>query len=165
MGRLIPSKRLDRFVDLLARLRLESKCDVLGAIVGDGPLLGSLKAQAAALGLPPSVLSFRGSVAEVAPMYRESDVLVMTSEAEGTPNVLLEAMASALPVVSTAVGGVPEIIRDGRNGFLVGASDEPGLSAVVERLVQDPALRLAMGQQARAYVLANHSLERLPSVP
>ena len=164
VGRLIPSKRLDRFVDLLARLRLESKCDVIGAIVGDGPLLGALKAQAAALGLPSSVLAFHGSVAEVAPIYRASDVLVMTSEAEGTPNVLLEAMASALPVVSTAVGGVPEIIRDGRNGFLVGSSDQSGLSTAVERLVLEPALRLAMGQQARDYVVANHSLERLPSV-
>jgi glycosyltransferase involved in cell wall biosynthesis len=73
-------------------------------------------------------------------------------------------MASALPVVSTAVGGVSEIIRHGRNGFLVGAYDESRVCAVVERLVQEPALRLAIGKQARAYVLANHSLERLPSL-
>jgi glycosyltransferase involved in cell wall biosynthesis len=164
VGRLIPSKRLDRFVGLLARLRSEAKCEVIGAIVGDGPLLGALKAQAAALRLPSSVLEFRGSIAEMAPIYREGDVLVMTSEAEGTPNVLLEAMASALPVVSTAVGGVSEIIRHGRNGFLVGAYDESRVCAVVERLVQEPALRLAIGKQARAYVLANHSLERLPSL-
>ncbi len=163
VGRLIQSKRFDRFVSLVAQLRLKLNCEVNGTIVGDGPLKDSLRAQAATLGLPSSAIELPGSLADLSPVYREADVFVMTSEYEGTPNVVLEAMASGLPVVATNVGGVPEVVRHGENGFLVERDDESGLVTALERLIQDPQLRSSMGQHGRAYVQANHSLERLPS--
>lgn len=164
VGRLIGSKRFDLFISLVARLRLKPNCEIKGTIVGDGPLKDALRAQAAGLGLPPSAFELRDSLADLAPVYRQADVFVMTSEYEGTPNVLLEAMASGLPVVAPNVGGVPEIVRHGRNGFLVDAGDDEGFCDVVERLVQDPQLRSSVGQHGCAFVRANHSLERLPPI-
>ena len=161
-GRLIQSKRFDRFIQLVARLRLKLNCEVNGTIVGDGPLKDNLRERATALGLPPSAIELRGSLADLAPVYREADVFVMTSEYEGTPNVLLEAMASGLPVVSTNVGGVPEIVQHGQNGFLVDCDDDEGLCVALERLIRDPQLRTSVGQHGHAYVQANHSLDRLP---
>jgi glycosyltransferase involved in cell wall biosynthesis len=163
VGRLIQSKRFDRFISLVARLRLELNMEVIGTIVGDGPLKDSLLAQARAMGLPVTAIEMRGSLADLAPVYQQSDVFVTTSELEGTPNVLLEAMASGLPAVATNVGGVPDLVRNGENGFLVGCDDEAGRCAALERLIRDPKLRSSMGQRGRAYVAANHSLDRLPS--
>ncbi len=164
VGRLIPSKRFDRFVSLVAKLRLRLNAEINGIIVGDGPLKNKLQAQANALGLPPWAMELRGSLADLAPVYREADAFVMTSEFEGTPNVLLEAMASGLPIVSTNVGGVPEIIHSGQNGFLVSGDDDEDFCTVLERLIQDAELRSVMGQRGRAYVEANHSLARLPTM-
>lgn len=161
VGRLIQSKRFDRFISLVARLR-KLNDQVSGTLIGAGPLQDSLRAQAAQLGLPKSALELHGGLADSAPVYRQADIFVMTSEFEGTPNVLLEAMASGLPVVATNVGGIPDLIRQGENGFLVDGDDDAGLGAVVKRLIRDPQLRLAVGKNGRAYVQANHSLERLP---
>jgi glycosyltransferase involved in cell wall biosynthesis len=164
VGRLVQSKRFDRFISLLARLRLEFNGEVNGTIVGYGPLADSLRAQAAAQGLHPPAFELRISPPDMASVYQSADIFVMTSEFEGTPNVLLEAMASGLPVVSTNVGGVPEIVRHGDNGFLADCDDDAGICAAVARLIRDPQLRLSLGQHGRAYVQANHSLERLPLV-
>jgi len=163
VGRLIRSKRFDRFVELVVRLRRRLNSEVSGTIVGDGPLRESLRAQANAIGLRGPAFELRGNLADLPPVYHQSDVFVMTSEFEGTPNVLLEAMASGLPVVATRVGGVPEIVREGENGFLVDCDDDEGLCLAVARLIRDPRLRCSLGQDGRAYVLANHSLERLPA--
>jgi glycosyltransferase involved in cell wall biosynthesis len=163
-GRLIPSKRFDRFISVVAQLRRESEPELKGILVGAGPLSGSLRAQAEALGLPASALELRGSISEMAPLYREADIFVMTSEYEGTPNVLLEAMASGLPVVADNVGGVPELVRHGQDGFLVEPNDDEGLGAALTRLIRDSQLRFAMGRNARAHVEANYSLERLPAM-
>ena len=103
-GRLSVEKRFDRFLSLLARIRRTSPVHVTGLIAGGGPLLAMLRQQATGLGLLPEHLEFRGEVTEMAPIYREADILVLTSEFEGTPNVILEAMACGLPVVATAVG-------------------------------------------------------------
>ncbi len=159
---LLPVKRLDRFIAVLARLRRETNTEVRGAIAGAGPLRSQLDEQANALGLLPPVLEFLGSVSDLAPIYRDADVCVLTSDYEGTPNVLLEAMASGLPVVTTKVGGIPEIVRDGENGFMVEPGDEAGLCAALLRLIQNRQLREEMGRKGRRFVEENHSLERLP---
>ncbi len=124
VGSLIPIKRFDRFLRVLALLRRKVNRQVTGMIVGAGPLKTELEEQAEALGLLPDGVKFRGSVAEMAPVYRNADVCVLTSDYEGTPNVLLEAMASGLAVVATNVGGVSEVVRQGENGFLVEPGDE-----------------------------------------
>jgi glycosyltransferase involved in cell wall biosynthesis len=95
-------------------------------------------------------------------VYQESDVCVLTSDEEGTPNVLLEAMACGLPVVATRVGGVPDIIRHNENGFLVDRADTGEMVDSLLKLVNNPALREEMGSRARSFIEVNHSLQRLP---
>ncbi|MBL9168120.1 MAG: glycosyltransferase [Verrucomicrobiales bacterium] len=162
VGTLHQCKRFDRFLEILARLRGSVGDRVTGLIVGDGPLRGQLEEQASRLGLMPGGVEFRGSVSNVAPVFREAQIAVLTSEYEGTPNVLLEAMATGLPVVASRVGGVPEIVVEGQNGFLVEAEDLGGFVNQLTRLIQEPSLRTHMGNTARAYVESHHSLNALP---
>ena len=163
VGNLARRKRFDRFLRILAKLRKEVSRPVRGVIVGAGPLRSILAEQAETLGLLPCGVEFKGAVGDIGPAYQAADICVSTSDYEGTPNVLLEAMACGLPVVGTEVGGVAEIIRQGRNGFSVPPSDEQGLVDAIRRLVEDGRLRKEMGQEARAYVLENHSATRLPT--
>ncbi len=162
VGRLVQAKRFDRFLTVLARLRKQFDEDVKGILVGEGPLRPELEAQAAQLGLTPSVMEFRGAAAEIAPFYSQADILVMTSDYEGTPNVLLEGMAAGLPIVSSRVGGVPEVLHSGENGITVASEDLDGLQRALTDLISNPQLRQRLGKNARAYVERHHSLERLP---
>jgi glycosyltransferase involved in cell wall biosynthesis len=165
-GRVAKQKRLDRFISLLGCLRRDFNLDVKGWIVGpareDEELKGQLETQARNLGLLPDHLQFRGGIADMSSVYHEAAVCVLTSDFEGTPNVLLEAMASGLPVVATRVGGVPGIVRHGQTGFLLDPDDFDGLAAALAELVRNPRLRTEMGRRARTYVEENHSLHRLP---
>ena len=95
-------------------------------------------------------------------VYHQAAICVLTSDFEGTPNVLLEAMASGLPVVATRVGGVPGIVRHGETGFLLDPDDLDGLTAALVELVRNSQLRTGMGRRARTYVEENQSLHRLP---
>ncbi len=164
-GRLSEEKRLDRFLELIARLCQDSRA-VKGLIVGDGPQREQLQNQAAAMKLSPEVVEFRGSSNQMAGIYAESDVLVLTSDWEGTPNVILEAMACGLPVAAAKVGGVPEIVQHGETGFLAEMGDETLLleqmTAHLKRLTADPQLRLEMGGAARRTIETNYSLTTLP---
>lgn len=164
VGRLVRLKRFDRFISLVAHLRQKSGTDIRGMIVGDGPMREQLQAQATALGLGPADLEFCGDVSDTSLLYQQADVLVLTSEYEGTPNVLLEAMASGLPVVASKVGGVPEIVQHGHTGLLIDSGDDEALRLALEHLSRDSNLLQSMGQRARAYVQEHHSLDRLPSV-
>lgn len=161
-GRLVEQKRMDRFLRVVNELRRQTRLPVKALIVGEGPLQSRLQKQAAEMGLLPDVLEFRGGVAEMASVYREADVLVLTSDWEGTPNVMLEAMACGLPVVATRVGGVADIIRSGETGRLVATDDEPAMTRALLELVAEPRLRARLGTNARVYVQSNHSPQRLP---
>jgi glycosyltransferase involved in cell wall biosynthesis len=167
VGRLVRQKRLDRFLWILSRLHSEYHLDVRGLVVGPGcrdeDLRQDLARLAARLGLLPDLVQFRGGVSDTRPVYHESAVCVLTSDHEGTPNVLLEAMASGLPVVASGVGGVPDIVRDGQTGFLVAPDDVSGFAAALAGLVKNPWLRKEMGASARAFVEEHHSLHRLPN--
>jgi glycosyltransferase involved in cell wall biosynthesis len=166
VGRLSIEKRFDRFLSLLHRLRAEQRIDVRGIIVGATRprqnLRNELEQQAAALGLLPDGVQFLGSISDMSSVYRQATISVLTSDHEGTPNVLLEAMAAGLPVVGTNVGGVPDIIRDGQTGFLIEPADSERLFSATVELIRNAELREKMGAQARAYVEANHSVHRLP---
>ncbi len=163
-GRLTREKRFDRFLSIVQRLR-ELGLVVRGWIVGptrpNEDLRPELERQAAALGLLPDGVEFLGSVADMSSIYRQSTICVLTSEHEGTPNVLLEAMAAGLPVVATNVGGVPEIVQHGQSGFLAPGEDVNAQVAAIVQLVRDADLRARMGTRARAYVEENHSVHRL----
>lgn len=164
VGRLDNQKRFDRFLSLLTELRRTSQKDIKGIIVGSGPLRPSLEKQASEQGLLPNGLEFRGTVMDMKSVYQEADILVLTSDFEGTPNVVLEAMASGLPVVATRVGGLPEIIRHGDTGYLVETDSLNGTTELLLSLINDFELRREVGSRARKYVESEHSLHRLPAL-
>lgn len=120
-------------------------------LVGDGPERTRLEAEARTRGLSDRVV-FAGHHADVRPFYALADVLVLPSYSEGSPNVLLEAMAAGLPVVATAVGGVPEIVAHEESALLIAPRDEQALAAAVARILSDAPL--ARGLAAKALELA-----------
>ena len=112
----------------------------------------SLKALAQELGLGQRV-RFLGSRADVPDILRASDVFVLSSDYEGNPLSVLEAMAAGLPVISTAVGGVPELVQDGATGLLVTAGDAHALAEAIVQMGRDPMRRAVMGDAARQTAL------------
>lgn len=164
IGRLVPQKRMDRFIDVLAGL-VQQGLPVKGLIVG-GERVGhavrdQLQAQAKTLGLGPTVLEFKGEVGDITSIYQQADVLVLTSDWEGTPNVVLEAMAAGIPVVASAVGGAVELIEDGETGFLLSPDDRSGYRARLALLIEDIAQRERMGKAARQRAVELYSCSSL----
>jgi len=104
---------------------------------------------------------FLGYQEDVAPYYAAFDALVLPSANEGTPVSVIEALAAGTPVVATRVGGVPDVVREGEEGFLVetGATDD--LAERLCRLAGDAELRQRLGQSGRERVLKRYSVERL----
>jgi glycosyltransferase involved in cell wall biosynthesis len=96
---------------------------------------------------------------QVMELYRRADVFALPSHREGFPNVVLEAMAAALPVVATTVGAIPDAVRDGRDGILVPPRDAAALTAALRRLVEDRGERLSMGASARQRAVSVYALD------
>jgi glycosyltransferase involved in cell wall biosynthesis len=159
-GRLVVQKRFDRFLSIVKRINEQTDKRIRATIVGEGPERSRLEQRAACLGLLPDLVEFRGAIPNMVPLYRETDIFLLTSDWEGTPNVLLEAMASGLPTVATGVGGVPDIIDHEQTGYLTDPRDEQFSVSVLLKLIDDPHLRIEMGHRAREYVEANYSLDR-----
>jgi glycosyltransferase involved in cell wall biosynthesis len=127
-------------------------------IVGDGPERRALLAAAESAGIADRVI-FAGHVEDVRPYYKMADVMALPSYTEGSPNVLLEAMAAGVPIVATAVGGVPEIVTDGESALLTPAGDAPGLAAGISALLDDRELARELTGNARSIVCRDHSPE------
>jgi glycosyltransferase involved in cell wall biosynthesis len=161
-GRLSAEKRADRFLRLLSRLRKESRIEIRGIIAGDGPLQSEMKSLALNLGLGYPAVEFTGHIDNMASLYHRSDLLVLTSEFEGTPNVILEAMASGLPVVATAVGGVLEVVVENKTGSLLAPYDEDKMSAMIAGFAASPDQRRVFGLEARKIIETEYSTKRLP---
>ena len=119
-------------------------------VAGDGPLRA----------LVPDALGFV-SHDELERLYDRAAVVVLPSYREGLPLCVLEAMAHGRPVVATAVGGIPQLVEDGRTGLLVEPGDAEALRSALERLLSDPELRRRMGRAARARVQRMCSWERV----
>lgn len=133
---------------LLDALAAMSRKDVQLAIVGDGPQREALDARAKELGIAARV-TFAGNREDVAPWLRAFDVFCLPSYAnEGVPQALMQAMACGLPVVTTPVGSIGEIVTDGETGVLVRPEDAQSLRAAIERLLGDPAARRSLGGRA-----------------
>jgi glycosyltransferase involved in cell wall biosynthesis len=161
-GRLTEQKRADRFLLALQRIaESHPHLNFTAAIAGDGPLRSQLEKLADSLCLRPRYIEFLGELADLKPVYQRSDLLVLTSDWEGTPNVLLEAMGFALPVIATNVGGVPELVRHGENGLTVETNDAESIANSIVALIENPDLRKSMGASGRRIVLENYSPSRL----
>jgi len=120
-------------------------------IVGDGPLRASLERQVVDLGLEGRV-RFLGAARDLASTYRELDLFVLSSMAEGTSMSLLEAMASGVCTLATAVGGTPDVLGSGGFGLLVPPRDPTALARAMHRLLRDPKLRSRLAAAARQRV-------------
>jgi glycosyltransferase involved in cell wall biosynthesis len=159
IGRMTPVKRTDDVLVAFKRLR-ESGVDACLCLVGDGPDRAQLEHRAHELGVVRDTL-FLGYQEDVAPFYAAFDALVLPSANEGTPVSAIEALAAGRPVVATRVGGVPDVVRDGEDGFLVETGNTDDLADRLGRLARDPALRERMGKQGRARVLPRYAVDRL----
>jgi glycosyltransferase involved in cell wall biosynthesis len=159
VGRLVPQKNPRLFLEM-ARLLLNAdrKCGFV--IVGDGPMREDLQAEVDAAGLHDAV-RFLGMRSDVPRILGLIDVLVLTSDWEGLPNVVLEAQAAGVPVVATAVGGVPELIDNGVNGYTVPPRDVSMLSDRVGTLLDDAELRAEFGRRAQARASECFSVENM----
>ncbi|WP_310572426.1 glycosyltransferase [Gemmatimonas sp.] len=155
-GRLSSEKGVDVLVDACAILLAKGHRFHLD-IIGDGPDRASLERQAQRLALTPLV-TFHGHQSDPRPFYRAADLLVIPSRSEGLPNVLLEAIAHGLPIVSTRVGAVPEVLIDVAVGVLCDVGDVEGLSAAMMH-ASSPAYR-EQGHSGRQRVLEDFSLHR-----
>jgi glycosyltransferase involved in cell wall biosynthesis len=158
VGRLVEVKRHDRFLRVLRRVVDEapSNVSVRGVILGYGPLRAALDAQAATLRLHGDALTIFADP-DSAPAYRSANIFVLSSDHEGTPNVVLEAMAAGLAVVACDVGEVTNVIDDGVTGFIVSPGDEDLMVKRVLELVVDDTKRDRFGSEARRRVEQNSS--------
>lgn len=158
VGRLDPVKGVPLLIDAFAEVKKTHR-DAELMIIGDGPKRADCEAQAAVLGLDGAV-DFKGYQPSqaVAELLEEADLLVLPSFAEGVPVVLMEAMASRIPVIASRVAGVNELIDDGVSGYTIPAGDLDTLVAKMDHLLGDPELCEQMGEAGRAKVEAEFDL-------
>jgi colanic acid/amylovoran biosynthesis glycosyltransferase len=160
IGRLVAVKGQTVLLEAAALLTARGhKVNVI--IAGEGPLRPTLERLAEWLGLASQV-SFPGAVGqdEIHALYAGASIFCLPSFAEGVPCVLMEAMAMELPVVSTRITGVPELVDDGRTGILVAPGRVDQLADALERLLADPGLRWHMGSLAREKVIQEFNSQR-----
>ncbi|HQT45814.1 MAG: colanic acid biosynthesis glycosyltransferase WcaL [Acidocella sp. 20-63-7] len=166
VGRLVPKKGHDTLIAACGLLRDQGVAFTC-MIVGGGPLRDELAGQIAALGLEAQV-SLGGAMTQVEliKLYRQADLFALAplitedGDRDGIPNVIVEAMATGVPVVSTAISGIPEIIRDGETGLLVPPREPAILSVAMARMLADPASGQAMARAARARLESEFDLWR-----
>lgn len=145
----------------------ERGVDFICDLAGEGPLRGEMEAMIVSYGLSERVRVLGGQPRpEVIRLFQEADIAVLPSQPtrqgkrEGIPVVLMEAMASGLPVVSTVLSGIPELVADGQTGLLVQPADPLALADALDRLASDPELRSRMGAAGRLKVEAEYDLHR-----
>ena len=145
VGRLVPWKRIDKIMESIVQLG-----DVGLIVVGDGPDRVRLENEARVLGILERVyFANQRSNLEVRSLMAAGDVFVLNSSYEGFPHILLEAMSLGLPIVATGLGGTPEVVRGGQNGFLISPKDTDGLYKIILKLISFPSLRHVLGEGAK----------------
>jgi glycosyltransferase involved in cell wall biosynthesis len=158
VGRMVPKKGFDVLVDAVADLTARGVELELVIAGEDGPDAAKIRRQVAER--CPDVVQFTGplSQCELLALYRGADVFALAcrvdgdGDRDGIPNVMVEAMAAGLPVVSTAVSGIPELVRDGENGLLVPPEDPGALASALLRLASDVSLRDRLAATGRETV-------------
>src|SRR5437763_7458556 len=166
VGRLVAFKGFDDLIDACAEL-VRRQIDFVCDIIGDGPLRETLQAKIEQLDLSSRV-NLLGSLSQgaVSEKLQAADIfaLASTTDAQGAtdvfPTVILEAMASARPVVSTRLAGIPELVVDGQTGMLAPPGDSVALAHALEQLLRDPELRLRFGDAGRALIEQDFRIEQ-----
>ncbi len=151
----LPGLLIDAFLSLPDDLK--NKSEII--IVGDGPMLDKLKSKASFFGLDNNIFYGEKNSLELEEIYKKSDIFVLPTEWEGFPYVILEAMATGLPVIASGVGGIPEAVTE-ENGFVVKniAND---LSYALKMLIANDQLRLDMGIRGREIVQQKFAKESM----
>ncbi len=155
-GRLSPEKGFEQLIEA-ARIVTAQDADAGFVLFGDGPLHSALSRQIAAANLAERFVlaGFRGDLGKFLPHL---DLMVLSSYTEGLPVVLLEALAAGVPVVSTAVGGAPEVVEEGRSGYLVPPGDPQALARRILDMLGADSVRRAMGAHGRRRVQEHFTL-------
>lgn len=159
VGRIEAQKNLGFFLEAAARV-LREKPDARFEIAGDGSLKADLVTRARTLGIGERV-AFVGETNDVASFLRRLSQFWLTSEWEGTPNVILEAMAAGLPVLATSVGAVPELLDHGVDGLLVECGDVDSLASLSLAVADDEDLADRLGKAARKRAVSAFSVDAM----
>ena len=165
VGRLVPIKNVPMLLDAFA-LASASAPGIRLVVVGDGEEKSALVERASALSIDSRV-RFLGWRRDLLSIYAGLDAVVLSSENEGTPVALIESQAAGRPVIATSVGGVPDVVTDGRTGLLVRPGDHRAFAAALVRLAGNPAERRQFGQEGRTAALRfrrSHLLDALSSL-
>jgi glycosyltransferase involved in cell wall biosynthesis len=158
VARMYPQKGHLGLLDATNALRKRGLKFIL-RLIGDGPCKSQIAARIRELDMSDTVIIVEAKH-DVAPEYWDSEIFVLNSAWEGQGIVLMEAMASGLPVVATRVGGIPDVVRDGIEGFLVEPGDAEGMAGRIEQLASDPDLRARMGAAGRQRAVDEFSIEK-----
>lgn len=154
VGRLVPIKRIDLLLAAWEKVNQDDPRALL-LIIGKGPLENELKQNASA------GVQFCGSREDVAPYLQAADLFIMTSDSEGIPVSLLEAMSCELPCLTTAVGGIPDVIEHEKSGWLVPSGDTEAIYQGIQMLFSDASLRLQLGKNGREKILEKYTVENM----
>jgi glycosyltransferase involved in cell wall biosynthesis len=155
VGRLSPEKGPDLFLQALAAVDVPG----LGVMVGDGAERARLSDLAGSLGLTAARVRFLGQLPEAAALLPAFDVVALTSRVEGTPMIILEAVAAGVPIVAFRTGGIPDLLTD-ETAWLVSPGDVSGLRAALRDALASPAEGKARAAAARARLADRLSLDR-----
>ena len=156
IGRVTRIKRPDRFLDVVSEIK-KRNIDLDFFMAGDGELLDVCRKRIISEDLPVAILGWQSGIEKV---LSAANIVVLTSDNEGTPLSLIQAGMARLPVVTTNVGSVPEVVLDGITG-IVTSIDVKEIVDALEKLVNDKALREELGTAAQQFTLANFGVQRL----
>lgn len=157
VGRLVPVKNPGLFLDAAKQVR-RTHPQARFVLVGDGELRPALESRAQALGIAKSV-SFTGWRTDLPRIYADLDVAVVCSRNEGSPISVLEAMAAGVPVIATRVGGVLDLLEDGKTGVLTDSGDVDALAGAMSGLLEHPARAEALTGAARGAIEGRFSMD------
>jgi glycosyltransferase involved in cell wall biosynthesis len=156
IGRVTQIKRPDRFLDVVSEIKKRGIA-IEFFMAGDGELLQNCKERIAREDLPVKILGWQSNIEQV---LSAADVVVLTSDNEGTPLSLIQAGMAGLPVVTTRVGSVPEVVLEGVTGIIT-SLDVQEIADALEELANSEDLRAQLGAAAQEFTLANFGVERL----
>jgi glycosyltransferase involved in cell wall biosynthesis len=162
VGTIWRPKRIERVIFIADMVKKRSN-NIIFEIFGDGDQYLSMIDLANEKGLNNITVFFKGRSERLAEEYRNADLLLLTSDHEGTPNVVLEAMASGIPTISTKVGDVPYLIADNVTGYLFDADNLERAADLIISLSKNRDLAQMMGERSRNFILLNYSFSKLES--